>query len=182
MSYQGTYASAQDILTIIQMFRPDFTLSNIKTGLIMLCETKVDSIIEDFGYETPAEDIRGMLKYAVICMYLEYSSRAGEIQNKHGEIKSRQIGQAKTEYDAMSPMFFFANGEARKFYGLIGHETWRMEAFHMIRAYTRAKYRRAHNSVTPTISLSTDETLRGYGWDQENWKTSEGQEYKSWWL
>lgn len=179
MSYQGSYVTTQDVLNVVKFMRPDFSLSEINEAIIMKCEIQVDSIVEDLGYDTPAEDVRGMLKYATICFYLEHMAKAGEIQNKHGEVKSREMGKIKTEYDSMSPMFFFANGEARKFYGLIGHETWRMEAYHMIRAYARARYRRKTGHISKHAEYKVDKTHRGWNWNKKEYKTTEGQYYSN---
>ena len=181
MSYNGDYASTQDVLRLLQYHRPEATLSDVSEGTLILAHTKIDSILEDAGIETPAIDIRSFLKHATVCIYMEYAAKSGQIQTKHGDVKSRRMGEVETQYAAMSPMFFFANGEARKFYGLLGHETWRMEAYQMVRSFIRADFRRRKNKISIHAKSSRDNTLRGYNWDQEDWKTSEGQNTKSWW-
>lgn len=179
MDFKFNYTTEKNVLEILQVYRPGTDLTHIKKGIIWAAEVKINSWLEDIGIDTPADDIRGMLEYATICMYLENVSKSGEIQNSHGTLKSRQMGKVKTEYDSSSPMFFFANGEARKFYGLLGHETWRMEAFQMVQAYGRAKYRSDNNHISIHGKMKTDKTKRGWNWDQKEHRTDEGQE--GWW-
>jgi hypothetical protein len=175
MAYDGTYVNSSEVLQVVKYIRPDFTLNNIRDGAIIAAEYKIDSILEDAGITTPADDIRGLLKFAVINMYMENMAKAGQIQNKPGEIVSKKMDKVETQYAKTSPMFFFANGGARKFYALLGHETWRMEAYQAVQAYLRAKYRRDNNEISPAVSMSTDNTVRGYNWDQEDWKSADGQ-------
>ena len=74
-------------------------------------------------------------------------------------------------------MFFFSSGEAKQFYGLLGHETWRMEAFHIVKAFMKAEFRIRSGKKFVYASYKGDNTLRGYGWDQKTWINASGQNY-----
>ena len=175
------YATRKDVLDMIQTMRPDFVLDNINEFWLTYAEIKVDALLEDFGKSTPAEDYNSILKYATILFYFENAAKSGQVQANFGDLRSRSAGDYKTEFNTTAPMFFFATGESKLFYGLLGHETWRMEAFHLIRAYLKADFKRRTGKSFVYAKGSSDDTLRGYDWDQEKWKTDDGQYVATWW-
>lgn len=162
---------------MIIVIRPDFTLENINEAWLMYALIKVDTILEDFGVNTPATDYNDFLKYATIVFYLENAGKAGQIQSQFGDIKSRKSGKKESQYQTSAPMFFFSSGEAKQFYGLLGHETWRMEGYHILRSYIRLEFRKRTGKKYVYASYTSDDTLRGDGWDQENWLNATGQDY-----
>jgi len=175
------YATRKDVLDMIKVMRPDFVLDDINEYWLIYAEAKVDALLEDFGHIAPATDYNSILKYAVILFYFENAGKSGTIQVNFGDLRSRGNKDFKTEFNTTAPMFFFSSGESKLFYGLLGHETWRMEAFHLIRAYLKADFRRRTGSPFIYAKGTSDDTLRGYDWDQEKWKTDDGQFTKTWW-
>lgn len=166
----------QEILEIIQVLRPDFSLADINQNWIDFAEVKVNADLEDFGIVAPATDYNNFLKYASVCFYLEHSASKGQIQSHFGDVKSRQMGGVKTEFDPKSPMFFFARGTARGFYALLPHETWLMSARQLIRAYISKHYYMQTGKRSITGKIKHDVSTRGYGWDtrHEDYIDNEG--------
>lgn len=171
------YSTKEEILDMIVTMRPDFTLEHIDDMWVEYASDKVDSILEDYGVDTPATDVRNMLRNASILFYFENAGKRGQIQSQFGDVKRRKKGMVDTQYQTSAPMFFFSSGEAKQFYGLLGHETWRMEAFHLIKAYIKAEWRVRTGKKFQYASFKSDDTLRGHGWDQEAWKNATGQNY-----
>lgn len=171
------YSTRKQILDMIIVLRPDYTLEKISETWVDYASFKVDSILEDYGIDTPATDVRDLLKYASILFYFEAAGKTGQIQSQFGDVKRRQMGKVDTQYQTSAPMFFFSSGEAKQFYGLLGHETWRMEAFHIVKAYMKAEFKRRSGKKFVYASFKSDDTLRGQGWDQDKWINASGQNY-----
>lgn len=171
------YSTKQEVLSMIQVMRPDFELEDINEMWLDYASFKVDSILEDYRVATPASDVRSLLKYASILFYFENAGKIGQIQSQFGDVKARKKGKAETQYQGSAPMFFFSSGEAKQFYGLLGHETWRMEAYHLCKAYISAEFRIRSGKKFVYASFKSDDTLRGHGWDQKAWLNASGQDY-----
>lgn len=160
--------NAEEILDIIQVLRPDFSILDINLKWIEFAETKVNADLEDEGISAPATDHNNYLKYATIAYYLEQAANKGQIQSHFGDIKTRQMGNVRTEFDPKTPMFFFARGNAKSFYALLPHETWLMSARSLIRSYVSyyARTTTGHSRILGKIQQDT--TVRGYGWDERH--------------
>lgn len=171
------YSTKKQVLDMIITLRPDFTLEDINEMWLDYASYKVDAILEDYGVDTPCTDVRNILLYASILFYFESAGKTGQIQSQFGDVKERKKGQVETKYQTSAPMFFFSSGEAKQFYGLLGHETWRMEAYHFCKAYIKAEFRRRSGKKFMYASYRQDATLRGHNWDKEKWVNASGQNY-----
>lgn len=156
------YAENEDILNAISAMRPDFRLPDIKDFWVDLATFKVDSYLRMAGLTTPCTDIADMLKYASIFMYLEAAANVGQIQSTFGDLKKRKTGDVEYEFDPKSPMFFFAGGSVQGFYDLLPHETWRMQAYQVIKGYIRAEYVERSGQKWHYAAMAVDDSDRGY--------------------
>lgn len=67
-----------------------------------------------------------------ICMWMEYLCQRGQVQQVSGDVSELKVGQVETKMQKWMPMFFFAQGNAEKFYALLPHDSYRMQAYEFL--------------------------------------------------
>ena len=158
------YISRQDLIDFINLFRSDISKSDIPEIQFQDSTSKVNNelIFRGIIPDTVSDDWN-QLMFAELCFFMETSNMLGQVQTIYGDVKSEQIGNWKTEFNTAQPMFFFAQGAGGGMYKLLPHLTWLQHALKYIEGYV--KFHQRQNSSKQYACVSTDNTARGYGWD-----------------
>jgi len=127
-------ATPEEVLDYLEYANFRLTTAKISTTLPRLVRARIASWVTDLGAITFASiealsDDNEFVWAASLCMYLEYLCQRGQVQQSSGNVESTRLGDLETHFQRDTPMFFFAQGMAEKFYALLSHDTYRMQAY-----------------------------------------------------
>ena len=160
-----TYATKKDIVDFMHFFDLDFDEDDINVSHHKAAYALVKSALFDGYIFEEVEDNADQLKFGELNFYMELSGMFQQIENTFGQVRSKQAGQFRTQYDSSTPMFFFAQGDTGKFRNLLTHESWRMIAYHLIDSYL--KWYIHDRNINQFSASAMDNTTRGFGWQDE---------------
>lgn len=106
-----------------------------------------------------SHDSYDLLEMAATCYALEKLNSDGLLRWSTGDVAAEHDGFFRVEYQRWQPMFFFAQGDSRRFNNLLPHETWRMVGNKFVEAFV-SDYNQGEGYLAP--SLFHDDYKRGY--------------------
>jgi len=139
--------------------------SEVKEVHMKVGQFTVNSYLRETGYNP--DDYDGsyeMLFLAALFWIGEILSNLGIVTWSVGQIEEERFGILSRRFQRWQPMFFFARGMAKDFYGLLPHETYRMAANRCMEQFNLS-YDKDVLYSGPQIYKDTSH--RGYGWTYE---------------
>ena len=161
------YAEESAIFELISVRRPEFTEASINATWHALATAEVNAYIVRSGVIIPATDANSFLLLAEVCFYFEIAAQHRQLKPVIGQVHEERVGNQKTQWAKIMPMFFFAQGNAEGFYNLLPAETHRMRAMKLLESYISHYTNVLYGSPFSFSSVKQDTTSRGVGWDNE---------------
>jgi len=140
--------------------------SEIKEVHMKVGQFTVNSYLRSTEYNPDNYDgTYEMLFLAALFFIGEELSKLGIVTWSVGEIEEERFGILARRFPRWQPMFFFARGMAKDFYGLLAHETYRMAAVRCIDQFNESY----DKDYLPTGEvIYKDTSHRGYGYTYES--------------
>lgn len=157
-----TYVTATDIWLWSRVANPNLALTDIPDSVVAYANRRVRMELAQhqiLGDQSGHEDAE-LLTMAGILYGTEALSNLGKVFWRNGDLASIDDGLFKTQLQQTHPMFFFAQGDSKRFHNLIPHETWLQAGHSMIQGFIASYYQR-RDSWSPEIVH--DDWARGYG-------------------
>jgi len=162
------YATKEDIASIVQLFDSTFTAEQIKDTQMKIANSFVDQLIISHGIRpNNIKDRFNLLWSATICMNLELLCNYGQVSWTTGDIALEKLNRVTYQYQRWQPMFFFAQGAAKTFKGLLPHQTYLMMAYAFVEQYCNDDFLKNYGTARPIPIITKDETSRGWGWNND---------------
>ena len=170
------FATAQEILDVISIVRPFFTITNVHASWHKLANTNVNRKLRTGGIRpVDATDIDDYLKEAEIAFYMEMAVMNREVETSYGEVMSESMGRYNKEYAKGMAMMFRATASPDSYDRMLPHESWRMLAQNLLEAYCVAYLQ---DNTTDHRSTSKPRVAVARGAD---WATVDDQVFP-WWF
>jgi hypothetical protein len=181
-----SYATSAQMLTYVQIFRPDITsvsavsntVSTVTVDVHTNATAAVNQALMDYYIDptTALTDYFNFLLFAEVCFYLDECSRLGIIEQRTGVLQKEEMGKIKRSYASSAPMFFFSQGASKPFMELLATETYRMKAYDFVRSYSVIAAKKTNDLTESTKGYwkiwgvsQTDRSPRGHNSDDNEW-------------
>lgn len=142
----ATLPTVEEVLEYLEYAGLGIVSDHIPSVLTKLVTARICGFIDQRGvaFDSLAEldDTKFYIWGAGMAMYLEFLSMRGQVHWNTGDISEQQVGDITTKYQRWSPMFFFAQGDAAKFYALLPHDSYRMMAYELVRLWFNHKFKK----------------------------------------
>ncbi|PNX48636.1 MAG: hypothetical protein BV459_01960 [Thermoplasmata archaeon M11B2D] len=145
----ATIPTAEEVMEYLEYATFELTVDKIAYSIISKMTTSeifrwLESEEIDIDSLDEINDPKYYIWSAGLCLYMEYLSMRGQIQQTSGDIKTHKVGDVMTDFQRWQPLFFFAKGMAEDFYNLLPHETYRMKALQFLQGWKTWKFKKTN--------------------------------------